>query len=217
MSRDWPSEITSRSVLFVEGKDEVNFFEAFAEQLGLSDLFVGDVGGVTHFPQRFEAALLNSGFGEYVRSYAIVRDADNNAQSTFQSVQSLLRNKGQPCPDAEGVFTTGTPRVGIFIIPGNTQSGMLESLCLETVASHPIMKCVDTFMQCVADSTKDTATNQAAINSPPSNPHKARAKCFLSGIDRDFPSIGVAARAGVWNFNHSCMQKLRDFLMQLDS
>jgi hypothetical protein len=213
-------KITGSVVLIVEGKDEEFFFNALLRHLGISGTEIFDVGGKTQFKNKLPGVLLHPGFREHVKSYAIIRDAEQNAVQTFESVQNILQNNRQPCPPVHNTFATGPPKVGVFIVPGNAEKGMLEDLCIRTIQSHPIMPCVDSFMDCIDGKVVwpvPTAPDAPIIENyrMPNNPTKARAKAFLAGNQTDLPSVGVAAQAGVWNFDHESLQDLRNFLLQL--
>lgn len=196
--------------LLVEGKDEIGFFGAILKQMGVTDaVWIGDVGGKDQFPAKLPAALNIPGFRQNCRAYAIIRDADLSADASFDSIKGLLAKFSQPVPSQRGIFTVGTvPRVGVYIMPGNSETGMLESLCMQSVADHAIIPCIDAFMQCVE-----------VVAGPPSNPHKFRAKSFLaarsSADAKDCPSVGIAAQRGYWSLDHACMTDLRNFLRQL--
>ena len=213
MNGELPSRITNAHALLVEGKDEDNFFKALVKHLSISDVLTIPVGGIRQFPTKYPAALLLPGFRESVKSYAIIRDADRDAEATFQSVKGLIGKYRQPCPQTRGAYAPGPPKVGVYIMPGNAATGMLENLCMDTVEGHPIIGCVNTFMTGINNLVQ--WIDPATVDKPPNNPHKARAKCFLAGNERDLPSIGVAAQAGVWNFDHESMRSLREFISQL--
>src|SRR6185437_444794 len=102
--------------------------------------------------------------------------------------------------------------------PGDADSGMLEDLCLRTVATNPVMPCVEQFMTCIASKVtwgvSESRADSTGVYRHPNNVNKARAKAFLAANESDFPSVGVAAQSGVWSFDHECLQDLREFLLQ---
>jgi hypothetical protein len=112
-------------------------------------------------------------------------------------------------------FSTGIPRVGIFIVPGDVDKGMLEDLCLRTVADHPAMPCVDGFLECLRGKVEWREPEDVQAAGPhrfPNNAAKAKAKAFLAAQKDDLPSVGVAALAGIWNFDADCLEQLRGFI-----
>lgn len=203
--------------LLVEGKDEVNFFEALLKQLGITGVAVQEIGGKDKFPNELPAFLLS--FGEQIVAYAVVRDADRNADSTFQSVIDLLKKQGEPFPARAGAYAaTGGRRVGVYIMPGNQEEGMLEDLCMQTVADHPVMDCVDRYFSCLSERLAPFVPVENRIQGRhyfPRNPSKARALAFLAGLDNAHSSVGIAAKKGCWNFDHPSLIKLKEFLVGL--
>ncbi len=69
--------IESKIQLLVEGKDQLNFFEALIEHLSLENVQIQDFGGVDEL-RSFLPALVNMpNFHEIVESIGIVRDVDS--------------------------------------------------------------------------------------------------------------------------------------------
>ena len=159
-----PERIRQPAQLVVEGKDAYNFFGAFIESLGLVDIQVQNFGGVTDLSGFLDAFVKAPGF-EAVSSIGVVRDAERRAEddppvearpspasSAFQSVQSSLRRFGLPVPDRP-MERAGTVRtVSVFILPGDADDGMLETLLGRTIAGTDVDRCIGRFLQCTADS-----------------------------------------------------------------
>ncbi|KJU87655.1 hypothetical protein MBAV_000152 [Candidatus Magnetobacterium bavaricum] len=125
-------KIVSKIVLAVEGKDEKNFFEALLKYMGIGGYEIHDVGGKDQFITKLPALKKKTDFKD-VRILAIIRDAEESAENTFKSVVNILQNIKLPTPAKVNQFTSpedGTPVVGVYIMPGNADSGMLEDLCL---------------------------------------------------------------------------------------
>jgi hypothetical protein len=118
-------------VLAVEGKDELNFFKAVLTDMAISEVDIFDVGGKDKFKTHIEALTKTVGFDKVV-TLAIIRDAENDANATFDSISYILTQNGLQAPTTVESYSTGTPRVGIFLMPGNMESGRLEDLCLKT-------------------------------------------------------------------------------------
>ena len=214
-----PERITHDRVLLVEGQDEVKFFEMLLLHTGLHEqIQVIEVGGKDRFIKGFPAILLSPGF-DRVRAYAIIRDADNNHSSTLDSVKGLLRKNGQPCPKQHRAFAVSdTLKVGIFILPGNQETGMLESLCLQTVVDHPAMACVDSLMACLPEHLEMKPESEARDSTKPYHPkntEKARLLAFLACLHEPTTSIGLAAQKGYWPFDHEALSDLCNFLKKL--
>lgn len=199
--------IDSKILLLVEGKDEVSFFEAVIEKLNLSEakIQIIPVAGKGNFPNHLEALLNTPGFSD-VNTIAIIRDADRCAEDAFKSILGLLKKHKLPLPDFANTFSDlRTPRIGVFIMPDNNSGGMLEDLCLRTVATNPIMECVNAFIECASASSTETPKNKA----------KAMAQAFLSVMPETVQSVGLGAKKGYWDFDHDCMANIIDFIQQL--
>jgi hypothetical protein len=117
-----PDIIRQKKVLAVEGKDEVNFFHALLEYVGITDY---EIPALVRMP----------GFSD-VDVLVVIRDADEDANAAFASIRDSLRKEGFELPENINQFSYGKPKIGIFIMPGNSDTGMLEDLCLETVKDH---------------------------------------------------------------------------------
>lgn len=207
--------IEKSKLLLVEGKDEVNFFGALLKHLGNDGIEIREVGGKDKFPKEFPALLNDPGFTS-VRSYAIIRDADDSEKNTLASVRGLLKKHRQPVPDRHGSYAAKNDlRAGVFIMPGNAGEGMLEDLCLKTVAGHPVNGCVNAYIKCLREVLEQRKASQAREDGCfyfPRNISKAKAQTFLAGLEKNYPSVGVAAQGGCWDFNHEALEPLRLFL-----
>ncbi|OHB68031.1 MAG: hypothetical protein A2Y77_01745 [Planctomycetes bacterium RBG_13_62_9] len=113
--------ITKRNVLAVEGEDEKNFFDKLMRDLSIVDIQIECVGGKNQFSTKLPALLKVSGFfrpdgSSLVDHLAVVRDMDGD--DAFVSIANILRTAKLSPPDISGRFSNGSPRVGIFIMPG---------------------------------------------------------------------------------------------------
>ncbi len=198
--------IHQRKILAVEGQDEVKFFEALLKYMRITDVEVHEVGGKNQFKDKLPALVRMRGFSD-VEILAVIRDADEDANAAFESIRNILEKEGLESPTKMNQFSANTikPIVGIFIMPGNSDTGMLEDLCLKTVKSHPAMKCVDLFIDCVLK-----------LNNPPKNSSKAKAQAFLAAMPEIEKSVGIGARKGYWNFDSSELTKLKSFIKKLE-
>lgn len=211
--------IEKDTLLLVEGRDEVEFFEALLININAHErVQTIEVGGKDNFKNEFPALLLSPNFSN-VKRYAIVRDADTSAKSTFQSVVGLLQRNNQPVPKAPGeIITTNGLSTGIFIMPGNFDEGMLEDLCLKTIVGHPVLKCVDKYFSCLYDNLsheKENLSNDSNTYFYPKNESKAKMHAFLAGMNTFVPSLGIAAKKGYFNFDSEPLNEIKDFLQQL--
>ncbi len=201
-----PTKIKSNVQLLVEGNDQRNFFEGFCQHLPLSHIEIHDFGGVAELRKFLAAFRMTPGF-QSVTNLGIIRDAEQDATSAFQSVQSALRNADLDAPDLPRKPSAGKPSTIVLILPEDDKSGMLESLLCKTFVNEPVNTCIDAFFKCVKA--------QAKVNIK--RPEKARVHAYLSTKEDPHLSVGVAAKRGYWNLNHDSFSYIRDFLAKLTS
>ena len=196
--------IREKKVLAVEGKDEVNFFDALLKHLGITDdVEVRDVGGKYQFKSELPALVRTTGFSD-VEVFVIIRDADTDANAAFESIRDILKGQDLEPPSQINQFSDGNPRIGIFIMPGNSDTGMLEDLCLKTVDEQPAMECANVFIDCAS-----------GLRDPPQVMAKAKAQVFLAAMPEIANSVGVGAQKGYWNFNSDELDDLISFIDNL--
>ncbi len=202
--RDPELPITLRNVLAVEGEDEKSFFNSLFKHMQMAVPDIRPVGGKDQFPRKIPALKATTGF-DGVTQLGIVRDREGD--NALTSIQNVLRRQGLEPPVQHGEFSAGHPKVGIFIMPGQTIEGtMLEDLCLKTVEDHSAMRCVNDFASCVA-----------SLETAPKNISKAKtqvfkAQTFLAAQPEIVGSVGLGAQKRYWDFDSPCLAELKEFL-----
>jgi len=199
-------QITKSKILIVEGIDEEYFFKAYFKFLSISDIQVLPIGGKTLLPDYLDVLITDSNFISKVQVLAIIRDADDNANSAFQSVCSALRNSSLPVPSAPLQPVSNNLIVNVMIMPPGSSSGMLEDLCLRSVSSDPALPCLDSYFSCLL-----TLPNY----SMPKNMSKAKVHAFLSSRIEPDKRLGEAALASYWPFNNVVFDTLKNFILSL--
>lgn len=233
--------IIQPKLLVVEGKDEQAFFTQLLLELELTNIQIHAAGGKTRFRDRLEALVKGPGH-ETLTSLGVVRDADTNPVSAFDSICGTLRELDLAVP-ATPLQTVGeAPRVTVMILPNAESEGMLEDLCLASMADDPAMICIEAYFDCLK--------KQIAPENFPRNPAKARLRAFLSAMEwceeayfesiqeylRVIPpaspaaaqthailasrykpdlDLGLAAQAGYWPLEHSVFDQVKQFLRAL--
>ena len=161
---------------------------------------------MTNYSHKIQAVVNTPGFS-IVNSLGIIRDADTNFASTFQSVQSALINSSLPVPNQPLIpiiSQRSVNRVDVFIMPNNQDPGCLEDLLLQSVLQNQEIICVSDFFTCL-DSYQIT----------PRQISKAKVQTFLSAQRECGISLGVAAMRGYWPFNNQSFSNLQLFLQNL--
>jgi len=213
-SDDALSSINSKKVLAVEGKDEINFFNALLKHIGITDIDIREVGGKRQFNKKLPALVSARGFyladgSSFVTHLAIIRDKDED--SAFESIATIVEETDLEPPKKHSAFSNGTPKVGIFIMPGEAIDGtMLEDLCLKTVEKHKAMPCVNEYASCIS------ALEAIPKNIPKAKVQVFKAQVFLAAQPEIVDSVGLGAQKKYWDFESSALDELKKFLIQLN-
>lgn len=195
-------KIEKPKILFVEGKDDQFFFESLLDFLKIQDVQLLNVGGKDNFRNSVSLSLKQISKNK-VTHIGMIRDAEGNpAQSAFDSLQSLLKALNYPYPlKLNEIKNENNLKVGIFILPNNEETGMLEDLCLSSIQGEPAIECINGYIECI----KNLGLN---FNEP-----KSKILCYLASKPSiRNTSLGVAAKNSYWNFSHSAFEELKNFL-----
>lgn len=202
-----PTKIEKAKILFVEGKDEENFFKA----LGIAaDIQIIDVGGKDSFKTKFSLFYNNSDGLSTVTHLGFVRDAEQNpACFAFNEICNVLNAKGLPFPQSltNNINKSNNPNVGIFIMPDNNKTGMLEDLCLASINKYPIKSSIDNYIN---DVKMQLGSNVTRLNES-----KAKIQTYLASKVPLRQRLGEGALSGHFNFNDSCFNNIKNFITQL--
>ena len=208
MSWKPPSHIEKTHLLLVEGRDEEMFFDALIRNLKLDNNIQIIQGGKTSFRDRLQ--LLKEGMSgfEDVVSIGIVRDADDSAESAFQSICDALDALELPTPDDLLSATPESPHISILIMPpGNEGTNrMLEDLCLASAQGDLALDCVEQYFDCLGEQGITLDDNKIA---------KARVHAFLASRPEPDKRLGEAAQASYWNWNSPVFGIVKNFLKQI--
>ncbi len=191
-------------LLLGEGREEQIFFTAFLAHLNISDVQVEQYGGKQKLPSYLRNLPKTPGYLEVI-SLGITRDADDSAQSAFQSVCSSLNTASLPVPSKPGEIAGDSPQVSVMILPDGQNSGMLEDLCLAAVETDPVLQCVDEYFDCVYRTSGRKPNNMA----------KARVHTWLASQLEPDKRLGEAAKAGYLPWDSPGFDSLKQFLQAL--
>ena len=197
-------EIRNKKVMVVEGKDDVGFFVKMLDKLNIFGVYVASLGGKDKFNDDLPDLQKRPAFSD-ITHFGVIRDQD--IDNAFESVANILSRKMgfKNIPSENGQFVSGTPLIGIFIMPGNSIRGKtLEDLCLKTVEDHPAMQCVNEFASCAS-----------ALENKPKNMAKAKAQTFLAAQPEIVNSVGLGAEKNYWDFDSPSLNELKQFLNNL--
>jgi hypothetical protein len=199
-----PQALSKPKLLIGEGKEEVDFFTAFLTHLNITNVQVEQYGGKQGLPSYLRTLVVRPGYLNVV-SLGITRDADNSAQSAFQSVCSSLNRASLPVPSRPGEIVGDSPQVSIMILPDGQNSGMLEDLCLTAIETDPVLQCVDEYFDCVYRTSGRKPNNMA----------KARVHTWLASQLEPDKRLGEAAKAGYLPWDSPGFDSFKQFLQAL--
>lgn len=203
--------IDQPKILLVEGNDEVHFFNALLKKLNINDIQIIETGGKDKFKSLFAVVLTFQGF-EKVKSIGITRDADNDKQAAVESIKHQLGIHRLPVPKGHSnMVEKNGMKVGIYVLPGNAESGMLENLVLNAATDQDVLNCSDAYIKNLCA----TLEQKGKADRTPNNIHKARAHAYLAGMKKLVSSVGLAANKGYFNFDSPELLELKTFLKGL--
>jgi hypothetical protein len=193
-----PMAVEHDKVLLTEGDTPTHFFEALAKALGLADsIEIRNYGGITQLGTFLKTLASTAGFRARVKSLGIVRDAEDNAHSAQQSVNSAVTT----------AKLSASVSVKVAILPDGAAPGMIETLCLHSVALEPEYECANAFFALL---------KERGVLLPDTIKHCKRvARVYLAGKDYPEDPVGIAAYKNVWPFDHTAFEKLKSFLQSL--
>jgi hypothetical protein len=200
-----PEPISESKQLVVEGRSTQRFFVAILSHLGLSGIQVQNFGGKDELRGFLKALRNSSGFFDRVRSLGVVRDGEENVDSTFQSVQDALKAAGFAVPNQPENAAGNTLKVNVLMLPNAMENGMLETICLEAVSDDPVIQCINTYFECV---------NQT-VKSLPRPMEKARVQAYLASRPTPGLLLGEAADKGYWPWESPAFDHVKNFLKAL--
>ena len=199
--------ISADLILLVEGKDEVNLFDALLKHCfdEAPEVQVIPAGGKDKFPRNIQAIRLAAKSRTTLRCIAVVRDADEDANGAFRSISTHLRNAGYVPPRNHAEFSNATPSIGVFIVPDGLEPGAMETLCRRSVEGTNVALCVDEYLRCLE--------RYDAMGSK--NADKSFAHAYLAAMEDPVARVGEGARQGAWTLESPAFGALAGFLRAL--
>ncbi|PWU15894.1 MAG: hypothetical protein C5B50_14370 [Verrucomicrobia bacterium] len=194
-----------RRVLAVEGYSDLHFYAEFLEALGqLEGVFIKQFNGRQDLATKLED-FLTPHLLAVKDAIGVVVDADSNAAKIALELSQLLTSlSGQPV--TAGDWTTGEPRIGLFVTPDGHSSGEIESLVWSAWALDPAnaksRQCVESYIACMK-----------AAGFEPRSQDKGLVSALLAVRNDEDPRLGPGARTKkVFDFSRPEYELLRQFL-----
>jgi hypothetical protein len=198
-------KIEKAKQLLVDGDDAFSFFTNFLGHLDISDIQIQNYGGNDELNGFLKAFCKAPGFQEKLKSIGVVRDAEKNPKSAFQSVNGLLKKVKLPIPKKPSEITNTKPCVSVYILPDAKTKGMLETICLRSVERDPAMICVETYFKCLKRDTKKL----------PRNLEKARVQTFLASRKKVPRTLSIASKQNIWPWDSPVFESLKNYVKSL--
>ncbi|MBU1862549.1 MAG: hypothetical protein KKH94_02660 [Candidatus Omnitrophica bacterium] len=200
-------EIKKDKLLLVEGNDDQNFFQKLIQEIALDSIQIISMNGKENFRAPNLKSVINTpGFKE-VKSLGIIRDADENAENTFNSICAVLKECGLPEPTQPMEITNTSLKVGILIIPPSTEKGQIEDLCLSSLKDYSEMRCIDNYFKCLK--------KKLPSNKFPKELSKAKIQAFLASREESVPHLGIAAQRSYFPLSNDVFGGIKKFLRSL--
>ena len=207
-----PEEISKPKVVVVEGKDEVNLFQALLDHLDISDVDLKDLGRYK-LRSNLDALAKTASF-RGVQSVGLLFDAEGrfdsegSAIATESMIRTALAHASLPVPSVGSRSADGPPRVTFMILTPNRERGAVENILVDSVKDTDTFSCVESYLACLKA--------QGLVYSTVAREAKATVHAFLVTRVKD-PDIrvGEAAKAGLWPWNNPAFDELQVFFRRL--
>jgi hypothetical protein len=142
-----------------------------------------------------------------VKALGVIRDADQDATYAFHSIRNDLQAVRLPVPEVLETLVGHNPRVGVMLLPGGNRIGMLEDLCLDSIAQDSVfLHCVTKYFQCLEQQGIVLRDNVIS---------KAKIQVFLASREKPGLRLGEAAGKGYWPWDNQVFEPLKIFLQQI--
>lgn len=193
-----PQAVILSKLLLAEGNTPAHFFDALLKSMGLdSHIEIRNYGGVKELGPFVRALASTTEFQEKVVSLGITRDAEDDPKAAMQSVEAAVKS----------ATIASRVAVKIAILPDGTNAGMIETLCMRSVSSSPVLECIDQFMACV---------ERKGIVLPVGHSRAKHAvQLYLAAQSEPQMMPGIAAHRGAWPFSDPAFDAIKSFLQGL--
>lgn len=206
-------EITKDAVLVLEGINDCHVVQAlhlFHKLPSSYDIYNG--GSDDNAIKKLNALIDASDGVNKLETIGIVIDADDNLSAKWQKLTHALTKRGYSIPRQPTL--TGTiiplqnkPTIGIWLMPNNQDTGMLENFCL-TILNNNLA--VDFINECL-----DTAKTRNFANFRDAHRSKAMIHTYLAWQDKPALPLKYNIKPDKFNPNHPLAITFKDWLLAL--
>lgn len=205
------------ALVLCEGKEDRLVFEKIASLAGLQGLKFEDYGGKDNLAAFLKSLQSRPDFTrKEFKILAVTRDADDSYPDAWRSVCGALKANFDAELSAPGEMIDVVdraypmdPSMGLiaWVLPSPEQSGMLETLCLESVSDQPAYACLTRYFECLSE-------NMNVESFHPKAKFHAWVVSQTDFKDKDY-KIEKAVKEDRFNWHHSAFDPLREFLKKL--
>jgi 5S rRNA maturation endonuclease (ribonuclease M5) len=205
MKKPAPQIDDFKKILVVEGHSDLRFYAEMLEHLGKhKEVFIEDMHGRRLLTQKLEA-FLNLKLLQEKTHIAVIVDADENGAGIADSLSGRLEKlSGQKL--TEGVWSSGSPKIGFFVVPSPEEKGEVEDLAWKALNAEKVPSELTGAVNRFVD---ETLQIYPAITSRIA---KRRMGSLLAVRHEDDPRLGPAAQAKLIDFDAPAMSRLKTFL-----
>ena len=190
-------DFSPHKVFLAEGDAEAFFLESLFTLRGFkeSEYCVICFKGINNFNPTLHYLKEQENF-YLVKALGVMLDADNDPESRLRSVLSNLKNYGLADESTTlNEYNTSDHNglcLGIFISPGDSHSGNIETLALREIQTKPENECIETLRVCIESICGEVISDKALTQI-----YISLKKPGLCGTGRGFESgiLDVAHRA----------------------
>mgnify|MGYP001029752010 CR=1 FL=1 len=210
-----PEKIEKKHLILCEGSDAVGFINNYLYSQcreRCNEIQVANFGGNPDLRKFLELLRVTPGFSD-LHSLLIIRDAEKDIRSALDQVRFALKDYHFAMPKTQGEWEDGTPRTCFLLFPAlgrEIEAGTLEDLCMSILAEPEVDKVTDR-VDCFLDTLRQDGLRHFAYL------HKTKLHTYFS-VTNNFvtKNVGVAAKAGAFNWSHPNLDPLKDCLSKME-
>lgn len=208
-------KIDKKHLILCEGDDAVGFvsnylYSQFKEQCSI--IQVANFGGNPELRKSLELLRVTPGFSDLC-SLLIIRDTETNTQAALDQIRSALEKYSFAVPKTQGEWKEGTPKTCFLLFPAlgkSTTTGTLENLCMSVLAEDKAANITDRIETFLNELCQDGLRDFSHI-------HKTRLHTYFSVTNKFVTkNIGLAAKAGAFNWSHPNLEPLKNCLSKME-
>lgn len=194
-------------VILVEGRDDYLLVEKLATS---NKPNIIDMKGYTNLSKKLsDVSNRTKQFKDEITHLLIIVDADDNFDTRKQEVISELQKVAIILPSTYQLGTVvsiGEIKVGIFILPDNSNIGSLETLLLQSVNHPQILQCADKMIQC--RKAKDGTFNWNTQNKYDKIKYRLHMNTLVVDYDFHYDTTVISEI----DYTHTCFDSIKQFI-----